>query len=198
VDDEASWVADAHVRQSSGEEDSGVNCPACERHLSQVVAGSITVDVCRGGCGGIWFDRFELQKVDEAHESEGEGLLEIERDETIAVDHVRRRRCPKCPDVVMMRHFYSVKMQVEIDECPRCAGYWLDVGELALIRNEFPTDAERKKAAEAYFSEIFDNELAAMRAKGEEQAERIRKIAWIFRFICPTYYLPGKQPWGAF
>ena len=175
-----------------------MKCPACEHELSQIIAGDITVDVCKGGCGGIWFDRFELQKVDEPHESAGEALLDIERNEKVIVDHTKRRRCPKCKNLFMMRHFHSVRMRVEVDECPGCAGYWLDVGELAMIRKEFSTEEERRKAAEAYFSEIFDSHLAEMRAKSEEQAERARKIASMFRFICPSYYIPGKQSWGAF
>jgi len=175
-----------------------MRCPACDHRLTQIVADGVTVDVCKGGCGGIWFDRFELQKVDEPHESAGEVLLDIERDERITVDHSKRRHCPKCATVIMMRHFYSVKMQVEVDECPACGGFWLDVGELAMVRKEFRTEEERRKAAEEYFSEIFDKELAEMRAKSAEQAERVRKIARMFRFICPSYYIPGKQAWGAF
>ena len=175
-----------------------MKCPACEHALSQMIVGDITVDVCKGGCVGIWFDRFELQKVDEPHESAGEALLDIERNEKTVVDHAKRRRCPKCRDMIMMRHFYSVKMQVEVDECPGCAGFWLDVGELARVRKEFNTEEEKRKAAEAYFSEIFDSHLAEMPAKSEEQAERARKIASMFHFICPSYYIPGKQSWGAF
>ena len=183
----------------SGEEGvTKMKCPACGNKLTQMVAGAITVDVCKGGCGGIWFDRFEFQKVDEPHESAGEVLLDVERNQKIVVDHSKRRKCPKCADTIMMRHFYSVKKQVEVDECPSCAGYWLDVGELATIRREFRTEEDRRKAAEEYFSEIFDIQLAEMRAKSEEQAERARQIARIFRFICPSYYIPGKQDWGAF
>ncbi|MBI2903079.1 MAG: zf-TFIIB domain-containing protein [Candidatus Methylomirabilis oxyfera] len=175
-----------------------MRCPACESLLSQVITGGITVDICKGGCGGIWFDRFELRKVDEPHESAGEALLDIERSDTIIVDHSKRRRCPKCDAIVMMRHFHSVKQHVEVDECPGCDGYWLDPGELAAIRREFRTEEEKQKAAEEYFSEIFDTHLAEMRAQGREQAERARNIARIFRFICPSYYIPGKQDWGAF
>src|SRR5215212_3483230 len=94
----------------------------------------ISLDVCRGGWGGIWFDRYELMKVDESRESAGEELLDIERDPTLVVDHEKRLRCPKDPGVVMMRHFWSVKRQVTLDECPNCGGYWLDAGELATIR----------------------------------------------------------------
>ncbi len=175
-----------------------MKCPACEHELTQMRAGDITVDACRGGCGGIWFNRFELQKVDEPRESAGEILLDIERDQSNTVDLSKRRRCPKCAGIIMMRHFFSVKKQVTVDECPQCEGYWLDVGELAMIRREFTTEEERRKAAEAYFSEIFDRQLAAMSAQSQEHAERARKIARIFRFLCPSYYLPGKQDWGAF
>ena len=175
-----------------------MKCPACENELSKMIAGEITVDVCKGGCGGIWFDRFELQKVDEPRESAGEILLDIEKDQKIRVDLSQRRRCPKCASVIMMRHFHSVKKQVTVDECPQCGGYWLDVGELAMIRKEFNTEEERRRAAEAYFSEVFDTQLAAMRAQSQEHAERARVIARIFRFLCPSYYLPGKQDWGAF
>lgn len=56
---------------------------------------------------GIWFDRYELIKVDESQESAGEGLLEIGRDEGLVVDPGKRLRCPKDGDAVMMRQFFS-------------------------------------------------------------------------------------------
>ncbi len=177
-----------------------MRCPACGNALSTMTVGGITVDVCKGGCAGIWFDRYELMKVDESHESAGEELTHIEGDSDIlsAIEHTKRLSCPKTPDVVMMRHFFSVKRQVAVDECPDCGGYWLDVGELATIRTEFATAEERDRAAQQYFSELFDSELAAAHAETEEDLRRAQKIAHIFRFICPSYYIPGKQEWGAF
>lgn len=175
-----------------------MKCPACGNELSQMVAEKITVDVCKGGCGGIWFDRFELQKVDEPKESAGEVLLNVEKEKGLRLDHRKRLRCPKCDGIVMMRHFFSAKKQVEVDECPGCGGFWLDTGELGTIRKEFGSEEERKKAAEEYFSEIFDNQLSTLHAKSEEHAEHAKKIARVFRFICPSYYIPGKQDGGAF
>ncbi len=175
-----------------------MNCPACDTALTQMQAGGITVDACQGGCGGLWFDRFELSKVDEPRESAGESLLHLDRRAGLRLDHARRRICPRCAGVVMLRHFFSAKQQVTVDACPTCAGIWLDAGELATIRQEYPTDAERKKAAEAYFDEIFGKQLADLHAQGEAHAARARQIAHLFRFICPSYYLPGKQEWGAF
>ena len=113
-----------------------MKCPACFNELTKTQVGSLVVDICQGSCGGIWFDAFELQRVDEQEEAAGEPLLHIKRDERTVVDFSRRRECPKCVGVRLHRHFFSAKRQVEVDECPNCGGYWLDAGELAQIRAE--------------------------------------------------------------
>jgi uncharacterized protein len=113
-----------------------MKCPACFNELTAFQVGDFTVDVCHGGSGGIWFDAFELQKVDEERETAGEPLLHIQRDERLIVDQSRKRECPRCVGVKLHRHFFSAKRRVEVDQCPNCAGYWLDAGELALIRAE--------------------------------------------------------------
>jgi len=124
-----------------------MKCPACENVLTLMVAGDITVNVCEMGCGGMWFDAFEFEKVDEPHESAGEALLQVERNPNGMVDTDAKRPCPKCEGVAMQRHFASVKKRVEVDECPGCGGVWLDAGELADIRDQFPSDEERRQAA---------------------------------------------------
>src|SRR4051794_17770465 len=104
-----------------------MNCPACGHVLSSRTAGDLTVDICDGGCGGIWFDHYELGKLDEAAETAGELLLDIARDPNARVDQSKRYTCPHCTDgVVMMRHFWSVKRAVTMDECPECGGVFLD------------------------------------------------------------------------
>jgi Zn-finger nucleic acid-binding protein len=120
-----------------------MKCPACFNQLTPLQVGKVAVDVCQGGCGGIWFDAFELQQVDEEHEEAGTRLLEIQRNEHVAVDASRKRECPRCEGMKLKRHFSSAKRLVEVDECPNCAGYWLDAGELAKIR------AEKAQAAQA-------------------------------------------------
>lgn len=174
-----------------------MNCPACENQLSEREAGGIKVDVCRA-CGGIWFDNFELMKVDAPHDSAGEELLDIAGDGTVELDHERDRSCPSCDDMLLLRHFFSPLKRVEVDECPGCGGVWLDVGELAAVRTQSADEENRKQAAEDYFDEVFGAQLGAMREESEEKAEKARKFARIFRFICPSYYIPGKQKWGAF
>lgn len=175
-----------------------LNCPACENSLHPFKASDLEVDVCNEGCGGIWFDNFELKKVDEAHETLGEALLDIPRKPGLVVDMERKRTCPKCKNYPMMRHFESVRRRVSVDECPACGGHWLDYGELGEIRGTYKSEAEGRVAAQAYFADLFDGKLKTMAAQGEAERTKAQRIAWMFRFICPTYYIPGKQDGGAF
>jgi uncharacterized protein len=113
-----------------------MKCPACFNELTQKQVGRLTVDVCQDGCGGIWFDAFEMEQVDEEEEAAGEALLDIPRDDRVLVDRSRKRECPRCPEIKLHRHFFSAARRVEVDQCPNCGGYWLDAGELAQIRDE--------------------------------------------------------------
>ncbi len=123
-----------------------MKCPACFNSLSSTTIGKLTVEVCRGGCGGIWFDAFELQQVDEPQESAGAWLLNIERDPHLHVDPTHKRPCPKCEGVKLKRRYFSAKRQFEIDECPGCGGYWLDAGELEKVREETEQTAGEKES----------------------------------------------------
>jgi len=174
-----------------------MKCPACGRTLRPMTVGELTVDACQGGCGGIWFDNFELKKVDERHEAAGEPLLQIARDESIAVDMKRKRHCPKCETITMLRHDFGVAQDVEIDECGGCGGIWLDHGELARIRGRYASAEEREQAEREYIAG-FQQQLQSMHAESEEKMRSATRFARMFRFICPTHHIPGKQDWGAF
>ena len=105
-----------------------MKCPACNSNLQKENVNGIEVDICKGNCGGIWFDNFEFRKFDEPHEHAGDTLLNIDKDDSITVDKSVRRKCVKCESIVMMQHFFSVKKEVEVDECPSCGSVWLDGG----------------------------------------------------------------------
>ena len=129
-----------------------MKCPACSHELTETKLGGVTLDACKGGCAGVWFDAFELQKVDEQEEVSDEWLLQIERDPAIQVDPALRRACPRCDDVKLKRHFFSAKRQIEVDHCPGCGEYWLDAGELEGIRDEKAHAAAEAEAGETRVS----------------------------------------------
>ena len=70
-----------------------MECPACRRALQERTVDGVTVDVCDGGCGGLWFDKGELDHFDEPHESAGSQLLAVKRDPACEVDRDARYDC---------------------------------------------------------------------------------------------------------
>jgi Zn-finger nucleic acid-binding protein len=136
-----------------------MNCPACDNKLTPLAAGKVTVDACEGGCGGVWFDNFELKKLTDSDQIDAAALLRFDRNELIVVDHEKRRRCPKC-DIIMMRHFFSDRREVEVDACPNCGGVWLDPGELTQIRHETRERQDPNDAAKNYLKRVFGTGLS--------------------------------------
>lgn len=151
-----------------------MQCPACGTALKPIQCGEITVDACVDGCGGVWFDNRELRRMDEPSEP-AEPVLAVHG--TSVHPPERRRNCPNCPDTVMMQHFSSILHQVTVDECPACGGFWLDEGELARIRSEFPTEADRRKAVEAMAAPL-DDEIAESRIRSGAVSRVARFLSW--------------------
>lgn len=173
-------------------------CPACGNTLTEIDAGGIKVDVCQHGCGGTWFDWFELQRVDEPTEEVAETLMAVPRDHVAEASGERQFSCPRCDGQPMQRHYFSVKREVEVDECPACGGFWLDAGELPAIRALFGSEAEAREAAQALFGDLVEENFAPERAETTAKLQRSRRFAHLFRFLCPSYWIPGKQEWGAY
>ena len=113
-----------------------MSCPACSRALTEKQAGSVSLIVCQNGCGGVWFDALELDRVDEESEAVGELLLHIERDPSIDVDALGARNCPRCEGIPLKRVLLSPGSHVHVHECPSCDACWLDYAEIAKLYDE--------------------------------------------------------------
>ena len=110
-----------------------MNCPACKNPLREKNAGVVTLDVCYGGCGGIWFDAAELERVSARAATSLHTIWQVP---TGKVTPGGPRLCPRCPEQVLDCKWFSDLKQVEIDQCPRCGGIWLDAGEFSRIYEE--------------------------------------------------------------
>ena len=110
-----------------------MKCPACKGPLREKSAGPMTLDTCYGGCGGIWFDPSELERVDARAATT---LHTIWQDPHRKVVITEPRPCPRCPNQILDRRWFSETKKVEIDQCPKCGGIWLDAGEFTQIYAE--------------------------------------------------------------
>ncbi|MFH1489242.1 MAG: zf-TFIIB domain-containing protein, partial [Pseudomonadota bacterium] len=51
-----------------------MDCPYCGKEMKEEDFGGAGIDVCREGCRGLWFEAFELKKLDKQDGGQGRGL----------------------------------------------------------------------------------------------------------------------------
>ena len=118
-----------------------MNCPFCKNPLREKNAGSMTLDICYGGCGGIWFDAVELERISTSAPA-ATTLHSIWHLPTSNGQPTGPRCCPRCPDLTLDRKWFSDLKKVEIDQCSQCGGIWLDAGEFSHIYDEMKSARE--------------------------------------------------------
>jgi hypothetical protein len=148
-----------------------MRCPVCNNGLTVYPTGSITVDVCAAGCGGIWFDAFELKKVDETNEPVAGELLSLTQNRDLKIDTTKKLFCPRCSEMAMMRHFFSARRRTIVDECPNCGGFWLDAGELADVREETQDEKRDLASKKANLNKLVLTALARELAACEQEIQ---------------------------
>ena len=132
-----------------------MKCPACSKSLTSVPAGSVTLDVCSNSCGGIWFDKKELEKFDQQSEAIADKIMRAVPNSMAVIDRARQRYCPKCASAPLSKRFHDTQYKIEVDECDSCDGVWLDIGELKALRDQNKTSADRQQVIDEYFVKHF-------------------------------------------
>ena len=128
-----------------------MKCPGCHAEMQETVCGAIKLDVCRSGCGGLWFDERELISFDNGSEFDPTPLLKLEKvGQGGASADSTPRKCSKCSDQVLVRQFYDVQGKVVIDQCWGCSGIFLDNGELQTLRSQFASAQDQSAAVAAH------------------------------------------------
>ncbi len=145
-----------------------LTCPACGHEMDKKYIESMqkNIDICLEGCGGIFFDNREFEKIDEQHENIEEILSLVENKEFQQVDDKETRTCPYCHANMVKTNIFGVL----IDTCYTCGGKFLDNNELTQYRNQYPSDVERSKVFNAMLRESIVKEgLPDLEIKNETE-----------------------------
>jgi Zn-finger nucleic acid-binding protein len=170
-----------------------MKCPSCKLELQEMSAGELRIFACKGGCGSLWFGRFELLKLDDHNHGAGEQLLHVPKTDGVRFFRDVEAICPHCKTSLLLRHFFCRERDVEVCQCPKCGGFWVDSGELAdIVRSARATEEKQKQAVASYFKTVFDQRIAKMNLANEDISGSARSIVKIFLFICPKKFQPFK------
>lgn len=160
-----------------------MKCPVCSKEMVEKDFGGVMVDVCADGCKGLWFDWYELEKLDENHEGAGSALEEALSADRVSDEGRGQIICPKC-NIPMHIHKYRHEHSVAVDECYQCAGFFLDAGELKAIREGFLSEAQIKE----FTDEIIKDIPGSVDFSAEEPKIKVRTNA-LYKF---AQYLGSK------
>ena len=123
-----SKIAGGHLR----EYDYAMFCPNEKTRMHLVSVEShygqqVLIDQCRG-CGGIWFDAFELYKVKQGEAQEIEAL---DSDVLRAPSDIENPtlRCPRDQSTLVRFSDPNFPKGLVLARCPNCQGFWLNRGE---------------------------------------------------------------------
>ena len=105
-----------------------LECPVCGKGMKKVFINSFgfDVDICTDGCGGMFFDKAEVESFIQQHKEISE--VKLYTDKFYKVHKNNIRECPLCHKE--MRKIVIPTTNVEIDICDTCQGKFLDKGEL--------------------------------------------------------------------
>lgn len=114
-----------------------MKCPACQRELTELTTHGVRLDVCHGGCGGMWLVKAELDKLNDSDDADGGLPINVPVDTSIEIDDAQPRQCPRCDGNPTMKQYVvgGKDEGVRIDSCGNCEGTWLDHGELEWIQS---------------------------------------------------------------
>lgn len=107
-----------------------MKCPKCNADLKASDLGEygfVILDICPG-CQGAWFDKGELDRLDDSVWQDAEELAFSD-----VSDSHQGLKCPKC--TAQLRPLVPMDdKELVLDRCPNCQGFWLDSGELERVR----------------------------------------------------------------
>jgi Zn-finger nucleic acid-binding protein len=149
----------------------------------------VKVDVCANGCKGIWFDWFELRKLDEKNEGCGYALQDALKEPRTNDENRAQILCPKC-NASMHIHKYKSAREVNVDECYHCGGFFLDSGELHEIRENFMDEKESALYCQSLVNNIPNFIKAELTL--EQQKARTEAFQKYTKFLRLSYFLKGK------
>ena len=162
-----------------------MECPACENELTEYKVSGIKVDICRGSCGGIWIQHSQIKKIARLKLGAGSTLLSIDKADGLKIYRNTEHPCPNCKTTLLFRHFFSRKYDTEVNQCAKCAGFWVDPGGLAKAMK--CQNKEKNELIETFFSFINNEKISGMNLANQDIAEAAEMIIVIYKFLNPKY-----------
>ncbi|MBF0479189.1 MAG: zf-TFIIB domain-containing protein [Candidatus Omnitrophica bacterium] len=162
-------------------------CPVCQKEMTVQNLGGVDVDICLSGCKGMWFDWKEINKLDQSNEGLGDALQQALNYPRYNDENRGQINCPKC-GIALHRHLFESEKEINADECYICGGFFLDSGELKIIRDNFMSEAEREAYVNRWINQTPVDDKGVL-AINNLRTNGIQKYT---KFLSANYYATAR------
>ncbi|NOZ87713.1 MAG: rhomboid family intramembrane serine protease [Deltaproteobacteria bacterium] len=175
-------------------------CPVDHTLLKSLVFNGVTLDQCPN-CGGIWFDRNELDETVRRliRFPQEASAIDVPLGETQDINDLEQYRslsCPRCRDTKLSAGRFGRISNVVLDTCPRCRGVWADHGELTALVEFMHTPAGTNNSSASINTRKMGEAIASA-VKQRQHYKEIKELGsslnrriGFFWFFLPKIIIP--------
>ena len=165
-----------------------MKCPKCDKYLDEVFIDHTRVDRCER-CGGLWFDKGELDTVRDERDHDLAWLdYDLWKDGNKLGSSGSFVDCPRDG-----KPLFKIKYgpaDVMVDVCLECHGVWLDKDELDKILRELQQRINKETIPE-YLNDL-GAEVKDLLLSPGDSGQELRNIAIIMKLM--EYRLAAQHP----
>jgi len=123
------------------------SCPQCSISLRTVKVEThygrpFYVEQC-GRCGGLWFDKYEQNRISNEDVEELENVDEKALSKNARIS--KSLHCPKDSSALTLFKDINFPKDITIESCGKCGGLWFNKGELRRFKFHFRKIGPEKK-----------------------------------------------------
>jgi Zn-finger nucleic acid-binding protein len=168
-------------------------CPSCNNQLTHFTFTGVSVQACEDGCGGYWLQREQINNIC-GPPGGGKKLLQIPPAAGVRIFRDVEHTCPRCQTTLLFKHFFNRELDIQVDQCAKCSGFWIESGKLNSLWNQGNANGLCPQVTD-YFAEVYENCISTLDIGNPDIRESAQQIVKIFRWISPEEFILGKDVW---
>jgi len=168
-------------------------CPSCKNQLTLLTLEDVRIQICEDGCGGFWIQREQINKIS-GPPGGGKKLLQVQPAAGVRTFRDVEHPCPHCKTTLLFKHFFNKELDIQVDQCAKCSGFWIESGKLNSLWTQGNANGLCPKVTN-YFAVVYEKCVSNLDVSNADICKSAQQIVKIFRWVSPEDFIREKNVW---
>ena len=168
-------------------------CPSCKNQLTHFTFEGVNVEACEDSCGGFWMQKDQIKKIS-GPPGTGKKLLLIKPADGVRLFRNVEHPCPNCLTTLLFKHFSNRELDIQVDQCAKCGGFWIESGKLNSLWNQGNVNGLCHPVTN-YFAEVYEKCISILDVSNADICKSAKQMVKIFRWVSPEDFIQDKNIW---